>query len=218
MNTDSLGKTLLAALCAAAMHGATGADLAVGITPELDGVTVPHAGEALRIQREQDPGNTIEPPFARTSRPCPPFCIQPMQLAEGVETIGELEMLDYLRRAAAGDQDILVIDSRGADWLMNGTIPGAVNIHYKRLSMRAAAEADIASILQNRFGATRTAEFWNFRDAKTLVMFCNGPWCGQSPTNIRGLLRLGYPPSKLKWYRGGMQAWETLGLTTVVPE
>ena len=53
--------------------------------------------------------------------------------------------------------------------------------------------------------------------AKTLVMFCNGMWCGQSPANIRTLLRFGYPADKLKWYRGGMQDWEILGLTTVTP-
>jgi hypothetical protein len=29
------------------------------------------------------------------------------------------------------------------------------------------------------------------------------------------LLKFGYPPHKLKWYRGGMQDWEILGLTTV---
>jgi len=49
-------------------------------------------------------------------------------------------------------------------------------------------------------------------------MFCNGAWCGQSPANIHSLTRMGYPPSKIKWYRGGMQAWETLGLTTAVAE
>ena len=48
-------------------------------------------------------------------------------------------------------------------------------------------------------------------------MFCNGMWCGQSPANIRTLLRFGYPADKLKWYRGGMQDWEILGLTTVTP-
>ena len=63
----------------------------------------------------------------------------------------------------------------------------------------------------------RTAEFWNFSNAKTLVLFCNGVWCGQAPTNIKSLLRIGYPPSKLKWYRGGMQNWEVLGLTSIKP-
>jgi len=218
MNTRTRRTVLSAVLCVAGVYQAEASDLDVGITPQLDGISVQHAGEPVRIQRNQDRQNMIRPDFQRTSRRCPPFCIQPMRIADDVETIGEIEMLDYLRRAAAGDEDILLIDSRGPDWLMRGTIPGSVNIHYKRLSRRAATEADIAAILQQQFGAARGTELWNFRDAKTLVLFCNGPWCGQSPTNIRALLRLGYPPSKLKWYRGGMQAWETLGLTTVVPE
>jgi rhodanese-related sulfurtransferase len=210
--------TLLLLISLGGAAAAETAELAVKITPQLEGIDVEHAGQPVRIQRQQDQTNTISPAFQRTSRRCPPFCIQPAQLPNGVETIGELEMLDYLRRAAAGDDSILIVDSRGPDWLKRGTIPGSVNIHYKRLSLRSADEADVADILENQFGATRTQEFWNFRNAKTLVMFCNGPWCGQSPTNIRGLMRLGYPAHKLKWYRGGMQAWEILGLTTVKPE
>jgi rhodanese-related sulfurtransferase len=49
------------------------------------------------------------------------------------------------------------------------------------------------------------------------VFYCNGAWCGQSPTNIKTLLMLGYPANKIKWYRGGMQDWRMLGLTTVPP-
>lgn len=191
---------------------------AVRITPELNGVTTMHNGTSMRIERNQDQSNTIHPSFQRTSRRCPPFCIQPMQMPDGVETIGEVEMLRYLERVGAGDDSVLVIDSRGPDWLKRGTIPGSVNIHYKRLSLKSTDEPEVARILEQQFGVERTEEFWNFRDAKTLVLFCNGPWCGQSPTNIRGLLRIGYPASKLKWYRGGMQAWETVGLTTVIPE
>ena len=59
---------------------------------------------------------------------------------------------------------------------------------------------------------------WDFSRAKTLVLWCNGMWCGQSPRAIRGLLRLGYPAKKLRYYRGGMQAWQSLGLTVVEPE
>jgi rhodanese-related sulfurtransferase len=191
---------------------------AVKLTPDLDGVSIRHNGKPIRIERIQDASNTINPIYQRTSRRCPPFCIQPMHLLDGVETIGELQMLDYLRRVSEGDESVLVIDSRGAKWLQRGTIPGTVNIHYKRLSLRSAKESDIAEILEKQFDVERTEEFWNFRWAKTLVLFCNGPWCGQSATNIRALMRIGYPPSKLKWYRGGMQAWETLGLTTVVPD
>ena len=39
----------------------------------------------------------------------------------------------------------------------------------------------------------------------------------QSSRAIQALLSLGYPAAKLKYYRGGMQAWKLLGLTTVVP-
>ena len=210
--------TLAAAVLIAVAGRAIAADIAVKITPELDGITINHEGQPLRIERHQDQTHKINPRFQRIARKCPPFCIQPMQMPQDVETIAELEMLDYLQRAAAGDDSILIIDSRGADWLKRGTIPGSVNIHYKRLSLRSSQETDIAAILTEQLGAKRTEQFWNFRDAKTLVLFCNGAWCGQSPTNIRSLLRIGYPASKLKWYRGGMQGWEILGLTTVVPD
>lgn len=192
--------------------------LTVNISQTLAGVDVVHNGQQIRIQRNQDTSAVINERFARTSRTCPPFCIQPAQIAPGVDTIAELEVLDYLQRIADGDDTILVIDSRGPNWVRHGTIPGSIHVHYKRLSLRSASETDIAEILEKQFDAERNETLWNFQHAKTLVLFCNGPWCGQSPTNIRGLLKLGYPPSKLKWYRGGMQAWEALGLTTVLPD
>jgi rhodanese-related sulfurtransferase len=193
-------------------------EMKVKITPDLEGVTVQHQGRDVRIQRNQDTGNKINKLFQNTSRKCPPFCIQPMKLADGVETIDELQMLEYLKRVSEGDESVLVIDSRGKQWVRRGTIPGSINIHYKKLSLRAADEADIAQILEDTFGAYRSKELWKFSGAKTLVLFCNGMWCGQSPSNIKALLRIGYPPSKLKWYRGGMQDWENLGLTKVVAQ
>ena len=71
------------------------------------------------------------------------------------------------------------------------------------------------TILSEVFGAKKTESGWDFSAAKTLVLFCNGLWCAQSLTNIDSLRQLGYPTDKLKWYRGGMQDWEVLGLTTV---
>ena len=47
------------------------------------------------------------------------------------------------------------------------------------------------------------------------MLYCNGSWCSQSTRFIQVLLGYGYPAEKIKWYRGGMQAWEALGLTTV---
>lgn len=198
--------------------GATEDDgVPVKITRSLASVDVLHEGKTVTIKRPQDTSNRMNPDFTKTSRKCPPFCLQPASIAEGVETIGELEMLDYLQKRSAGDDTLLIIDSRGPKWIAKGTIPGSVNLHYKKLKLGSADEDAIADILENQFGALRLTEFWDFSSARTLVFFCNGMWCGQSPTNIRALLKIGYPPNKLKWYRGGMQAWETAGLTTVKP-
>ena len=192
------------------------AALDVRITNDLESVEVRHKGQKVLIQRIQDIDNTVSPAYARTSRRCPPFCVQPASIADGVETIAEIEVLDYLKKSSEGDESILVIDSRTPDWLLNGTIPGSVNIPWTLLNPESGADPfEIADILENRFGARSQEGLWDFSSAKTLVLFCNGIWCGQSPSNIRTLLRFGYPPAKLKWYRGGIQNWENLGLTTV---
>ena len=192
-------------------------EMLVNITRSLSSIDVQHNGKTVTIQREQDTANRMNPDFTLTSRKCPPFCIQPLTIAPGVETIGELEILEYLRRRAAGDDSVLVIDSRGPKWIVKGTISGSVNIHYKKLSINAD-EDGMADIIEKQFGAERLSKLWDFSDARTLVFFCNGMWCGQSPRNIRSLLKIVYPPAKIKWYRGGMQAWETMGLKTVKPE
>ena len=193
-------------------------EMLVNITRALSSVDVQHNGKTITIQRQQDTGNRMNPDFTLTSRKCPPFCIQPASIAPGVETVGEVEVLEYLKRKSDGDDTVLVIDSRGPKWIAKGTIPGSVNIHYKKLSINSADEGEMADIIEKQFGAERLEKFWDFSDARTLVFFCNGMWCGQSPRNIRSLLKIGYPPAKIKWYRGGMQAWETMGLTTVMPE
>ena len=194
----------------------TASALEVGISEGIDTVEVIHNGKKVTISRNQDPENTVNPRYAKTSRKCPPFCIQPEHIAEGVETIGELELLDYLGRINNGDNTILVIDSRTPDWVSYGTIPGSVNIPWTTLNPDAGADPfKIEDILQEKFGVKNSEGLWDFSEAKILVLFCNGIWCGQSPSNINSLLRFGYPASKLKWYRGGMQNWENLGLTVI---
>ncbi|MDH5360475.1 MAG: rhodanese-like domain-containing protein [Gammaproteobacteria bacterium] len=187
----------------------------VNITADIPYVDVVHAGKPVRIERKQEPDNYIEPDYAQTSRPCPPYCIQPMSLAPSVETIGELELLQLLRRMQQGE-DILLLDSREEHWLKKGMIPGAIHLPWTLLHNETASDEDIAEVLQFRFGAVMTGQLWNFESAKMLILYCNGAWCGQSPTNIRALLSMGYPAHKLKWYRGGMQSWKLFGLTTVV--
>ena len=169
----------------------------VGITKDLMSVTVDHKGGKVDITRNQDNKATIDPAFAKTSRKCPPFCIQPMQVAPGVTTVGELELLDFLSKGG------FVIDNRTVEWHVKGTIPGAVHIPHTQIASRL-----------NELGCKKGAK-WDCSNAKKVLLFCNGMWCGQSPTGIRAMLREGYPPEKIMYYRDGMQGWTTLGLTTV---
>lgn len=208
--------------------------LAVGITPDLQKLDFTHAGKSYTIMRNQDQKNTVNENFAKTSRKCPPFCIQPVVLAPGVDTLGEVEIIHYIKKMSEGE-NILVVDSRTPDWVERGTIPGAKNIPWTKLNpAKGATTEGIIDVMTKEFGAKlaegadaftvdeavaegNASKAFDYSEAKTLVMFCNGMWCGQSPNNILNLLKFGYPAEKLKWYRGGMQDWEILGLSTVKP-
>ena len=206
---------VLSTLISSLIATSTVAD-SVGISDDLFSIEVTHNDKTVVIQRNQDTSNIITPAYARTSRNCPPFCIQPIKLAEGVETIGELELLYYLKAIHEGNENLMVIDSRTPDWVKKGTIPGSVNIPWTKLNPAKGADPfEIADILENSFNARATEGLWNFDDAKILILFCNGMWCGQSPSNIKSLLSFGYPAHKIKWYRGGMQNWHNLGLTVI---
>ncbi len=191
--------------------------LEVNITAALASVEVMHHGRKVKIMRNQNPSSTVNPEFAKTSRKCPPFCIQPSELAPGVKTIAELEVLHFLKSISDGDASTMVIDSRTPAWVEKGIIPGTMNIPWDTLNVGKSDPAVVQQILESQLGAERRDGFWNFDNVKTLVLFCNGPWCGQSSTTIKDLLRIGYPAHKILWYRGGMQDWESLGLTTLKP-
>jgi rhodanese-related sulfurtransferase len=186
------------------------------ISADIPTVEVLHFGKSVTIQREQNPSATIRADYAITARKCPPYCIQPMQLAEGVATLGELEVLDCLQRIGQGEGKLMVVDSRTPDWYAKGTIPGAVNIPYaQNMAGQATDLPGVKKTLLDLFGVKEISGAYDFSAAHTLAVFCNGPWCGQTPNYIRTLLALGYPASKLKWYRGGMQDWCSLGLTVI---
>ncbi|WP_424944222.1 rhodanese-like domain-containing protein [Aliiroseovarius crassostreae] len=188
-------KTFLAALfsAVAAPVFAEG----VNITKDMASVTVPTEGGDVVIERVQDPDNRISGEWARTSRNCPNFCVQPMTPAPGVTTIGELEMLAFLQ-----DPEVVVVDSRVPDHHASGTIPGAISIPYNEAPDRL-----------DELGCEVDFDGFDCEGAKTVALFCNGNWCGQSPTAIRRMIEAGYPADRIHYYRGGMQAWRLLGLT-----
>ncbi len=181
----------------------------VMITHGLLDVEVKHNGKSVKIMRIQEKKNGIVPFYRKTTR----GTIQAMHPFEPhkVETIGEREIIDYIKKMSEGDDSVIIIDSRTPAWVKrSGMIPGAVNIPFTKFK---EAE-DTLEIMEDQFDVI-PGETFDFSNAKTLVMYCNGNWCGQSPTAIRKLLGMGYPAAKIKYYRGGMQSWAALGLTVV---
>lgn len=215
MNTLKLSRLALIAITML-VGSATLADRTVKITPTLGSIGVLHQGKKTTIERNQNIDNTIHTDYAKTSRHCPPFCINPVRLTPNVETLGELELLQYLQKVGH-DDSIMVIDSRNPASVAKGTIAGSVNIPWSSYDVnKGASDLDVESVFIDKFGvALDKNDNWDFRHAKTLIIFCNGIWCGNAPNNIYFLLEQGYPTDKLKWYRGGMQTWHALGLSTV---
>jgi rhodanese-related sulfurtransferase len=171
----------------------------VGITPDMMSVTVETDSGPVEISRVPDNAHELSGEWARTSRPCPNFCIQPMSPAPGVTTIGELEMLAFLQ-----DPNVVVVDGRVRKDFEGGAIPGAVNIPYTEAADRLG-----------ELGCEPDFDGWicDGPEVKSVALYCNGPWCGQSPTAARRMIEAGYPAEKISYYRGGMQVWRMLGLT-----
>lgn len=193
-----LARTILAAVLLAGPLAAE----PVMLSPDRQSVTVDTPDGPVVIEREQDNEAVLEGEWTQIARPCPPFCIQPMTPAEGVETIGELELIDALQ-----DPDVTVLDSRTYDWWKDGTIPGAISLPYDQVVDRLG-----------ELGCAPDFDGWDCAEAKRVVLFCNGLWCGQSPTAIRAMLAEGYPAERIRYYRGGMQTWRLLGLTVAHPQ
>jgi rhodanese-related sulfurtransferase len=210
----------------------------IKITEALPYLDVQYEGKTVRIQRIQNEENVITGGFAKTSRKCPPFCVHSMQVAPGVTTVGELELLSFIQTRVMPGTGLL-IDARAPEWYTKGTIPGSVNIPFY-VFQKDSTDPELKAAL-DKIGVTpRTPGMierlwvaikrllgmqvnenklnWDFSKAKPLLLWCNGPWCDQSPRAIRSLIALGYPEKKLNYYRGGMQDWLVLGLTVVVPE
>ena len=192
-------KTLLAVALAFCLGSVSAISAEVRITKEMKSVSVSTEDGDVVIKRNPDEKNTINPAFAKTSRKCPPFCIQPFEVAPGVKTVGELEVINFLKNKKG-----VVVDARTVEWHVRGTIPGAKNIPFTQVASRL-----------NELGCAKSNGKWDCANAKDVLLFCNGLWCGQSPTAIRAMLREGYPASKINYYRGGMQGWESVGLTVV---
>jgi rhodanese-related sulfurtransferase len=181
----------------------------VFMSPGVVSIEVMHNDKTVKLQRDQDQDNEISDFYLKTAR----GKIQPMKpfAPNLVETIGELDMINYVKQKSSGDDSIMVIDTRTPNWVtISGGIPTAVNIPYTKFKKKDKA----LEIMEDQLGV-QVDDVFDFTYAKTLVMYCNGIWCGQTPAAVKALLSYGYPAAKIKYFRGGMQNWKSLGLTTV---
>ena len=110
--------------------------------------------------------------------------LQPHVLAPGVRTVGELEVIEHLRRGGR------LVDTRSPAAYVEATIPTALNIPYPQ-------------------ALERIDELDPFEPA---VFFCNGPQCAATPAAVATLLGDHFPEAAILYYRGGMHDWVTLGL------
>jgi len=151
-------------------------------------------GQRIKVERVQDTGNRLTDDFAKTSRPCPPYCIQPIQAAEGVRTIAELELIAFSEKKLK-DRSGVLIDSSPRKWFDLETIPGAISLPS---DITGSTRSDIIPRLFRAFGVRKTTGGdYDFSSAKELAIFCGGVWCGRSATLIRWLIRNGYPAEKI---------------------
>ncbi len=224
---------LLFSLCIVTLNAVGSEGGKARLTKDKPFINVMHEGRRVKIDRIQDPEHELTGYYAKTARDCPPFCLQPEVIAPGVTTIGELELFDFMENQLSNHKGLLV-DARTPEWYERGTIPGSINVPFFNLQKEDSPEmkkalnlfggkerGDVGAITrqyESLMGQDEhMTEAWDFTEAKDLVLWCNSPQCGQSPRAIKGLLAAGYPPSKIFYYRGGMQMWQLWGLTTVEP-
>ncbi len=137
----------------------------------------------------------------------------PMHLHEEVTTYGELEVLAFIKQMQK-DDSMLLVDGRKQEWYDYRTIPGAINLPFHHFKERNAFEFEFEHALRILGVKIDEDDTLDFSHAKTITIFCNGPWCSQSVAMIEALIEIGYPAHKLNWYRGGMQTWLAAGMTS----
>jgi rhodanese-related sulfurtransferase len=110
--------------------------------------------------------------------------IQPIEVAPGVRTVGELEVIEHARSGRP------IVDTRVPPSHARAAIPDSISIPQREIIGRIdELRADVPT-----------------------VFFCNGPQCAATPAAIRALLAAGQPAELILYYRGGMHDWITLGL------
>lgn len=182
------------------------------ISPTLPYLDVVHEGRKLRIQRRLDPRGGPAGDSMALAGACPPACVQPQLAAPGIETVAELELLEFVRSEVANGRGVLV-DARLPERYRLETLPTAMNIPFSVIKPDNPHMGRILVAL----GARKLGAEWDFSSARDVLIFGSGPLSDEASKSISVMRGLGFPAGKIRYYRGGLQAWRASGLTTVVP-
>jgi len=167
------------------------------ITETLTSMTIIYENQILLIKRTpKDQEHT-----------CPPFCIQPMNI-KGVSTVGELEVLDFIKELK-GKEAKLLIDIRDNKQFKQNTIPGAINIPYSMLKTNSKYQDQVLTLL----GGKKLEGKWIFKSVPSLLIFGASDENDRASKAIKTLLKLSYPNKKIYYYRAGVEGWNHLRLT-----
>jgi rhodanese-related sulfurtransferase len=167
-------------------------------------------GQDLSVTRKFGATQTKAERFAVVQEDCTKLCLSPFKAAPDVETIGEAEVTDFLVNVIQSGNGLL-LDARLPDARMQGHLATSVNVPHQAVEEGNPYRNQILSAL----GAREFDGILNFSDAMELIVFDAGPTDSRAVKLINNLLTAGYPPEKLRFYRGGMQVWASLGLNYV---
>lgn len=165
-------------------------------------------GERVEIRRDNRDALRFVTYFVSASEPCLNACIAPMKAADGVETVDEAQVLAFLE-TKVGTNIGLALDARASQDRVGGFIPGSVMLPPRVVDPRNLGRDDVLRAL----GAREFDGVFNYADAKHLLIYDQGPATDDAGLLVRHLIAAGYPPEKIKYYRGGMQVWSVLGFT-----
>jgi len=188
-------------------------DVTVKITNDIPFIVTKDSGQQIKVERIQDTNNRLTDDYTKTSRACPPFCIQPTKVDADIKNIEEVEIISFMENQVENNTGV-IIDARLKSWYELESIPSAINIPFPVLENASKAKAEkIFKILGMKI---KNDGSWDFSKAKELAIFDNGLWCEQGKRFINGLIKHNYPKNKLLHYRSGFQGWKILGLTTII--
>ena len=167
-------------------------------------------GQDMKIERKLGATQASADRFAVQPKDCDGLCLAPMQAAADVATIGENEVTAFLVDVIQQGEGLL-LDARLPTTRAKGFLPTSVNVPHQAVEKGNPYRDQIL----NALGARGFDGVLNFSDAMELVVFDAGPTDSDAVQLIQNLLAAGYPSDKLRYYRGGMQVWASLGLNYV---